>query len=60
MLVAAPGKGAVEKGLQAGDRHALAGQPRAHRDDVGVVMLAGERGGERFVDQRAAAGGVRD
>ena len=60
MLMAAPGKGGVEEGLQAGDRHALAGQARAHRDDVGVVMFAGEARGERLVDQRAAAARARD
>jgi hypothetical protein len=33
-------------------------QPRAHRDDVRVIMLAGEAGGEAVRDEGAAAGRV--
>ena len=36
----------------------IAGQPRAHGDDIGVIMLARQRGRQRFGHQRAAAGRV--
>ncbi|PAV72685.1 hypothetical protein WR25_22132 [Diploscapter pachys] len=44
-----------EKGFEARLRKVRPDQPGAHRDDVGVVVVARERGGERFGDQRAAA-----
>ena len=54
--VAAAAERRGEEGLDAGLGHLDADQPRAHGDDVGVVMLAGEAGRERLGDQRAAAG----
>ena len=36
----------------------LPDQPRAEREDVGVIMLARQLRRQRIVDQRAAAGGI--
>src|SRR5688500_11225953 len=57
-LVAAAGERRGEEGVQAGLGHFDADQPAAQRDDVGVVMLAGQAGRERLGDQSAAAGGM--
>ena len=43
-----------QKRVDAGLGHLDPDQPRAQRDDVGVVVLAGEGGGERLGHQRAA------
>src|SRR3954471_22082171 len=57
-LMASAAEGRGEEGLDTGLGHLDPDQPRAHRDDVGIVMLAGEAGGERLGDQSRAAGGM--
>ena len=58
--VAAAGEIGGEEGVDAGLGHVAAGQPRAHRDDIGVVVLAGERGGKRIATPaRSAQAGLR-
>ena len=53
--VAAAGEGRGEEGLDARFRHLAADEPSAQRDHVGVVMLAGEAGGERLGHERGTA-----
>lgn len=47
-----------EEGGEAGLGHLRPDQPRAHRDGVGIVVSARQRGGERLADQCAAAGRI--
>ena len=58
-LVAPAGEFGAEEGLDAGLGHVAADQPGAEGQDVGVIMLAGQRGRQRLVDPGAAAGGLR-
>src|SRR3546814_4886285 len=53
--VAVAGEIGSEKGGDARLGHVDAGQPRAQRDDVGVIMLARELRRQRFGHERAAA-----
>ena len=57
-LVAPAGEVGVEEGGDAGLGHVAADQPRAEREHVGVIVLAGQLGRKRLVDARAAAAGV--
>ena len=57
-LVAPAGEIGAEEGGDAGPGHVAADQPRAEREDIGVIMLAGQRCRQRVVDPRAAAGRV--
>ena len=45
-----PPKSVPRKAAMQALRHVDPDQPRAERDDVGVVMLAGKRGGQQVVD----------
>ena len=63
--MASTGERGGEKRFDAGLGHLDPDQPRAQRDDVGVVVLAGEAGGQWLGNQRAAhrrvsVGGDRD
>jgi hypothetical protein len=56
--VAPAGKGSGKKALQAGLGHVDPDQPRAHCDDVRIVVFAREFGGIGIADERAAAGRI--
>ena len=49
-LVAAAGERGGEEGVDAGLGHLDADQPRAQREDIGVIMLAGEPRRQRLGD----------
>ena len=57
-LVASACEIGVEEGGDAGLGHVAADQPRAEREHVGVIVLAGELRRQRIVDPRAAARGI--
>ena len=57
-LVAAAGEVGVEEGGDAGLGHVAADQPRAEREHVGVIMLAGEL--RPTAARRPARSGRRD
>ena len=51
--MAPAGEIGAEEGVDAGLGHVLADQARAEREDIGVIMLAGERGAESGSETRA-------
>src|SRR4051812_30439234 len=55
-LVALAAEWRGQEGLYAGLGHLDAYQARAHRDDVGAIMLAGQACRQRFGNERRAAG----
>src|SRR3546814_8887132 len=58
VLVTAAAKTRVDECGDAGLGHFNADQPRAHGDDIGVIMFARQHGRQRFRYQCAAAGGI--